>query len=784
MALRRKRGKKERRDEGPRGWMMAQRKATYAGIASPRRSRDARESVLESAVELPAAIGVPQDVWVDRLREYKMRKVAATPVVSEAAVRETAREAAFVPGAKNWMPLGPSVLMNGQAKTFPPVGGRVSGLAIARDGMRVYAASANGGVFRTDNAGITWRSLMDAFDVDPTNFAATSLACGAIAIDPDDPDRIYVGTGEGDTHGMFDDRIVHTLPAYRGIGPIRSDDGGATWHLERTAAGSPDLAGKAFYALAVDPANREHVIAATTEGLYERAIANGVPEWTRRRENIHTSVVAVTTGNATRFYASEMGRGVVTSADGVTWRDARTGFPTTGVGRITIAALAVNAAFLYAFVATPSGAQKGLYRLDLASNDWKKLRGELTVLNSKQGDYDLALAVDPLDESIVFIGGDSTNTDPYPAAIARCSVAANGTITTKSIGVHAHADVHVLLHAPGDANALWAATDGGVFVHRNPRGNGRFDSRNTGLSCLCPNFLGQDASDPNALWCGLQDNGTARTLGGGIWTRAASGDGGYCVVNWDDGAQVLVSENGTISRLVNGEFAESNDFDFQLMTYPIASAPRNPSKRAEAKIVAAGIVGEVYLSKDFGRTWSPIAESGGEIYSLVMARPDRIFAGLTNGRVFRIDRDGDEWIATRIDDADDGPLPLPLPISDLATDWSDATRSSIFIAYGGMGDARHVWRFDGTRWEERSGSSAATRLLDVEHNAITVDPANAGHVYVGADIGAWKSVDGGRTWEPLPNGLPDAPVFDLQIHPTRRLLRAALHGRGIYEWVL
>ena len=44
--------------------------------------------------------------------------------------------------------------------------------------------------------------------------------------------------------------------------------------------------------------------------------------------------------------------------------------------------------------------------------------------------------------------------------------------------------------------------------------------------------------------------------------------------------------------------------------------------------------------------------------------------------------------------------------------------------------------------------------------------------------------DGGQAWEPLPNGLPDAPVFDLQIHPTRRLLRASTHGRGLYEYPL
>ena len=74
-----------------------------------------------------------------------------------------------------------------------------------------------------------------------------------------------------------------------------------------------------------------------------------------------------------------------------------------------------------------------------------------------------------------------------------------------------------------------------------------------------------------------------------------------------------------------------------------------------------------------------------------------------------------------------------------------------------------------------------TSLLDVEHNALAVDRTAPNNVYVGADIGVWHSNNGGIDWQPLENGLPDAPVFDLQIHPTQRLLRAATYGRGVYE---
>jgi photosystem II stability/assembly factor-like uncharacterized protein len=101
-----------------------------------------------------------------------------------------------------------------------------------------------------------------------------------------------------------------------------------------------------------------------------------------------------------------------------------------------------------------------------------------------------------------------------------------------------------------------------------------------------------------------------------------------------------------------------------------------------------------------------------------------------------------------------------------------------------LGDRRRVWHFNGSRWEVRSGPAVGQNLLDVEHNALAVDRVQPSHVYVGADIGVWHSADSGATWAPLQNGLPDAPVFDLQIHHTQRLLRAATYGRGVYEIAL
>ena len=83
------------------------------------------------------------------------------------------------------------------------------------------------------------------------------------------------------------------------------------------------------------------------------------------------------------------------------------------------------------------------------------------------------------------------------------------------------------------------------LLNRAPRADGHFASQNTGLACLCSNFLGQHPTDPNIIFTGLQDNGTARTAAGPAWTHVMGGDGGYCIVNWSNPNQVLVYADGT-----------------------------------------------------------------------------------------------------------------------------------------------------------------------------------------------------------------------------------------------
>lgn len=342
-------------------------------------------------LEEPPRGPLPTGFRRDLIREYRRRQTAKltsrerraprAPGPQEAGEGEVPRPPA-PPPANNWIPIGPSVLRGGQAAGTPAVAGRVSGLAVARGGSRVYAASANGGVWRSDDGGRSWRSAMDAFDLNPTARASDSLACGGIAIDAENPDRVYVGTGEGDSAFVRQTAgglVVDSSGAYFGVGPIRSDDEGQNWVTESTAPDSPKLEGAAFYALAVDPDRNasDRVVGATINGLYRRErVGTGQFHWARKAAGIFTSVVAARSGDTTTFYAAQWGGGVLNSNDGDTWANVGSGFPTTDVGRIGLGVRTTDPSVVYALIARASNRYiLGVWRLDRASGVWRPVTG-------------------------------------------------------------------------------------------------------------------------------------------------------------------------------------------------------------------------------------------------------------------------------------------------------------------------------------------------------------------------------------------------------------------------
>jgi hypothetical protein len=704
--------------------------------------------------------------WRERVIEYRS---GLTPKTKQRGIRPMPPPP---PPATSWIPIGPSVVRRGQAAGAPAVSGRAVDIAIAPGGTRSYLATANGGVWRSDDGGTSWRSLNDSFDLDPTTLNVDSQACGAIAIDPAAPDRVYVGTGEGDASAFFGG-VFGVQFSYEGVGPLRSDDGGTTWVNEAIAPGSPTLNGQAFYELAVDPVDREHVVAATTAGIYQREPdGSGGHRWRQTRAGNCSSVKVARSGGVTTWFAAFVGGQVFSSPDGATW----TSLGTPGSGRVSLAVRPSDPSILYAFSAG------GLHRY--SGGTWNAVSGTPAL---GQSSYTMSVAVDPSDVTRLYFGGVS---------MARGIVSGSGSsysMAVTNIGADVHPDIHRLVVRADATNEMWVASDGGVFRSTNASGAATFQHRNTGLSTMTCTYIDHHPTEPAVLFSGVQDNGTLRFTGEEVWFHSADGDGGANVVNWNDPYKVIRSYvYGTLYRTTDGGqspgswSAASPGSSGALFYPPLVGTPRNTAAPGEADIIATG-ASRTWFSADFGGSWSTpdAADLNGAVSALAFASATELYAGTTTGRLYRYTRAGSTWgagvlIGTVGGAGATGIAPV---VTDIAVDPADATGASFYVSLGGSGDWRRVWHYDGTSWAARSGPSAGSTnsLLPVYFSSLVVDPANATHVFAGADIGIWRSIDSGANWTPYEEGLPDAGVTDMQLHPTRRLLRAATYGRGVYE---
>lgn len=743
------------------------------------------------------------------------------------------RPPALVPAV--WTAIGPSVMRNGQAFTRPPVSGRVPSIALSRYADVVYAATSNGGVWRSDDAGLSWRPLMDPLDSDPLNVngRADSLACGAVAIHPDHPERVFVGTGEA--FGAID--------SFLGVGPLVSEDGGRHWVTE-AVSGTDPLVGEGFYAIAVDPAEPGRAVGATRVGLYRREPVAGVPTWVQKALGVPgsptrdaSSVVAV----RDHFFAALRPGGagqpavVLRSTDqGHSWAPVGTGFP-ADAGRVTLAVHPERSDVVYA---VRQNGQLWRLRLNAAGTGawrrvaWTPQPAGIGAFVGSQGWYDLALAVDPADVDTVYCGGSTvpvntagevvasaTASTVWSSSIWRVRVRAQGANLVARptyIGHTIHADVHALVFPRGLPGQLWVGCDGGVFATDSAQApRPAFRSLNSGLATTLINALAQHPSEPAVLFAATQDNGGQRLLGDEASSLTTEGDAGSCVVDWSNPYRVLMTyTHRTVLRCTDGGAAPASWADVSVpgasgdtldahseFYAPIAGTPPSATP-AEANRVAYGSR-RLWLSETFGGNWRSLPSNAAgdnlpnNIASIRFASFGIVYVGTVGGGVFRYTQAANPgpWVRTRLDNAGPAPgLGLWAPVTDVVPDPADPSGMSLYAVLGGSGDHRHVWHWDNTAWTARSGPGGANSLLDVQANALEVDPGDPTQLYLATDVGLWRSTDRGATWAPWGVGLPEAAVTDLLIFPpvpsltnppgaaapALRLLRAATHGRSAF----
>jgi hypothetical protein len=319
----------------------------------------------------------------------------------------------------------------------------------------------------------------------------------------------------------------------------------------------------------------------------------------------------------------------------------------------------------------------------------------------------------------------------------------------------------------------------------------------------------------SVLFAGAQDQGTQRYRGEQTCYEGPLGDGGGVAVDPNNPRQVM-------RQYVNAGLSVSTDagssgnwsgLDFP----PVGASPSKPQLTAKSTensstafyspiaVTPIGVsptltafgTNRLWLTPDWGSTWTTLPTNnnpyagagpdylsqdvldGGPIIAVAFASATRIFAATPNG-VWQYDYDAASavWSKAQIPALPTPPMPTP-QITALAVE--NAATPTFYLALGGGGQ-EHVWYFDGANWQK----SGLLAVVDAPTQAIAIDPNNTNILYVGTDVGVYQGTKTGASWSwtIFSQGLPEAAVTDLAIHQQSRLLRAATHGRGVWEITL
>ncbi|HEU0131194.1 MAG TPA: hypothetical protein VFQ85_09420 [Mycobacteriales bacterium] len=642
------------------------------------------------------------------------------------------------PSRPMWRSIGPWTIPNGQTygASRVNVSGRIATIAVDPSSpAHVLVGAANGGVWESRDRGASWTPRSD--------YAAT-LAIGAIAFDPTNPAVVYCGTGEGNWWSFL------------GQGVLRSADGGASWTTRCTAP----FVGQGFYDLVVDHANANHLLAATTAGLYVSNDA-GVT-WTRTRA-ARTWSVSISPPTAKSEVLAASTDGVFRSTDGgSTWAAvALPGTPGT-FDRLAVAIAPSNAGVAYAWGA--KGTTAYLWRR--AGGAWTAVAAPPGV-STGQAWYDWFLGVSPDRDTQVYCGAIEVHRGDLSGTTWTWTNISNKGTSGQSI----HPDQHAIAFEPGNANTIYVGCDGGLF--RSPDRGVTWQHCNNGLVIGEFEYIAQSLGTSRYVIGGLQDNGTARWLGSSTWEHVADGDGGDCDVNRTTPSTVFHSYYGMSPERSTSGGAWGTWTSIR-PAIPSGEGslfyPPFESTATNGNTVALG--GDaLYVSRNDGTAWVRVAfPAAARASAIHIPDADNVYVGTTDGRLYRTTWNGAAWGAMAA-------LTTPRANAYVGDVLVEAGRTRLWVTHRTVGGGR-VYRSDdgGTTWTDRSAG-----LPGLPMNAVATDPGNRNRVWVAADLGVYQSLDGGATWSDFSNGLPNAYVGDLIFHQHARVLRAGTRNRGVWE---
>ena len=670
--------------------------------------------------------------------------------------------AAAVPVPQAWQPLGPYYMPHGQSYgkgpgSRPPVAGRVAAIAVdPSNDQHLLCGAAGGGVWESRDGGRTWAARTDD---------QPSLAIGALAFDPSNTNRVYAGTGEGDGARSRNQNV-------RAAGLLVSTNGGTAW----TVMPGTTFIGVSFFEILVNPTNGNHLLAAATNGLYETTDGGG--NWVRRRSQTTWSLSmhphVPTNPAAGREVLAACADGLFRSTNGGTsWTAVPLPTPAgTSLERMEARHAPSNGSIAFVFAAYR---RPGNNATAPAARVWRRstFGGSFRTINApadlqtNQAWYDWFAAVAPNNPDVLYLGAINAH---------RGVRQLTGTWSWKNIsakqptGDSIHPDQHAIAFSPTDPNLVYIANDGGIYRSRDAGTS--WASLNKGLNITEIEYLTQHPSHDAWLLAGTQDNGTIRYEGQQTWYHVQDGDGGDCGIDDSDPYTCFHSFYGPyLERSTEGgawgTWQECLNIDEPSLFYPPLEVNR--------RLVVRG-ASDIWISRDAGDSWNSFALPGAAGYPSALAAPttDQIYAGTTQGEMYRLDRSGSTWnVATLA-------APAAGFISDLLVDPTSASDVWCTVNLGGQGRVFHS-PDGGNSWNDVSTGIPQGIAI----HCLEMDPAAApASLFVGTDVGVFRTTDVGASWAPFTRGMPNILVKDLLLHADSRLLRAGTQARGVWEIAL
>ncbi len=664
-----------------------------------------------------------------------------------------------------------------------------------------YVGAADGGVWKTDDAGRTWRPV---FDEQPTQ------SIGAIAVAPSDPSIIYVASGEG----------LHRPDLSVGNGVYRSADGGRSWSHRGLADGQQ------IAELAVDPRDPARVFAAvlghpygpsSERGIYASADA-GV-SWQRvlyRDEDTGGSAVAIDPLQPQIVYAAlwqtRLGPwedknefqgtagGLFKSTDGgTTWTRLSAGLP-ANLSQINIAIAPSAPRRLYATVGTDepgdysSAAGLGVFRSDDAGESWQRITSDpRPALRIGGGDLPV-VRVDPSNADVV-----------YSAGIVTMKSSDGGRTWLSLRGAPGGDDYQNLWINPNDPRIIALVGDQGALVTVNggQTWSSWFNQPTAQLFhvSVAPAF-------PYRVCAAQQESGSvciaSRGNDGQItdrdWHPVGAIEYGYIAPDPLDPDVIYGAGRNEVSKFHRSTGQVQNVTPIPVRgpdarvdrTEPLLFSPLDPHTLYYG-------ANRLYRTSDGGATWQAISpdlarEPGdipasvgalhlpgaerqrGVIYALgVSPRSiDTLWAGTDDGLVWVTADGGAQW-----SNVTPAALTPWSKVTQIEASHFDADSAYVSVSRMRIDDLRpYIYRTHdrGRTWQTIAGGLPP----DAPVNAVREDPQRRGLLFAATEGAVWSSSDDGEHWESLQLNLPHTSMRDLWIHDDDLIL--ATHGRSI--WIL